>query len=58
MRLLGRSVSAWGTFAAMLTGFTLTVIISWFPDTPGDVAERILPFILAIIIATFASRKH
>lgn len=57
MRLLGRSVSARGTLAAMLAGFTLTVLISWFPNTPGDVAERILPFALALIIAIFASRK-
>ncbi len=57
MRLLGRSVSARGTLAAMLAGFTLTVLISWFPNTPGDVAERILPFALALIIAILASRK-
>lgn len=57
MRLLGRSVSAHGTFGAMLAGFTLTVFISWFPNTPGDVAERILPFILALSIAILASRK-
>ena len=57
MRLLGRSVTAQGTLAAMLAGFTLTVLISWFPNTPGDVAERILPFALAFIIAILASRK-
>jgi hypothetical protein len=34
----------------------LTVVISWFPDMPGDFAERILPFIAAISIAFLGSR--
>jgi sodium/proline symporter len=57
MRLLGRSVSPRGTLLAMLTGFGLTVVISWLPDMPGDFAERILPFIAAITIAFIGSRK-
>jgi len=57
MRLLGRSISFHSTLAAMLTGFGLTVLISAFPNTPGDVAERLLPFILAISIAASGSKK-
>jgi sodium/proline symporter len=57
MRLLGRSVSERSTLAAMLTGFGLTVVISWFPDMPGDFAERILPFIAAFTIAYLGSRN-
>lgn len=57
MRLVGRTVSAPGTLAAMLAGFGLTVLISWLPNTPGDVAERILPFIIAFTIAILGSRK-
>ncbi len=57
MRLLGRSVSEKSTLFAMLTGFGLTVVISWLPDMPGDFAERILPFIAAITIATLGSRN-
>ena len=57
MRLLGRSVSERSTLAAMLTGFGLTVVISWLPDMPGDFAERILPFIAAITVASLGSRK-
>lgn len=57
MRLLGRSVSSTATLAAMVTGFGLTVLISLFPDTPGDVAERLLPFFLALAIAGSGS-KH
>jgi hypothetical protein len=56
MRLLGRSLSERSTLAAMMTGFILTVAISWLPDMPGDFAERILPFIAAITIAFLGSR--
>lgn len=55
MRLLGRSVSFSATLAAMLCGFGLTVIISFFPDAPGDAAERLVPFFLALIIAATGS---
>jgi len=57
MRLLGRSLSERSTLAAMLTGFGLTVAISWLPDMPGDFAERILPFIAAITIAFLGRRS-
>lgn len=57
MRLLGRSVSSTATLAAMVTGFGVTVIISMFPDTPGDFAERLVPFFLALAIAYSGSRK-
>lgn len=57
MRLLGRSVSERSTLMAMLSGFGLTVVISWFPNMPGDFAERILPFIAAITIAFLGSPK-
>jgi sodium/proline symporter len=56
MRLAGRSVSARGTLAAMLTGFGLTVLISWLPTTPGDFAERVVPFFIALAIASSSSR--
>lgn len=57
MRLVGRTVSSTATLAAMVTGFGLTVLISLFPNTPGDVAERLLPFFIAIIIARMGSTK-
>jgi len=56
MRLLGRSVPERATLAAMLTGFGMTVAISWLPDMPGDFAERILPFVAAGTIAYTGSR--
>lgn len=55
VRLAGRSISPGGTLAAMLAGFSSTLILSWFPDAPGDAAERILPFIVAFAIAIGAS---
>lgn len=57
LRLMGRSVSAQATLAAMLTGFGLTVLLSWFPAMPGDFAERIVPFVIALGIAANGSRK-
>jgi hypothetical protein len=56
VRLAGRSVSPGGTLAAMLAGFCATLILSWFPDAPGDAAERILPFVIAFAIAFSASK--
>ena len=56
LRLIGRSVSAQGTLAAMLIGFGLTVLISWLPDMPGDFAERIVPFFFALAIAVSSAR--
>ena len=57
MRLVGRTVSSTATLAALLTGFGLTVIISLFPDAPGDAAERLLPFLIALSIATIGSSR-
>jgi hypothetical protein len=42
----------------MLAGFSATLVLSWMPDTTGDVAERILPFVMAILIAGSTSRKR
>ena len=56
LRLMGRSITAKSTLAAMLTGFGLTVLISWLPNTPGDFAERVLPFFAALAVASAGSR--
>ncbi len=37
--------------AAILTGFGLTVALNFAPDAPGDAAERLIPFFLALAIA-------
>lgn len=56
-RLAGRSISFGVTLAALLSGFFMTVALSLLPDTPGDVAERVLPFIVAFSIAMGGSLK-
>jgi sodium/proline symporter len=59
IRLLGRSIRAWATLAAMLAGFGLTVLISMLPDpSGGDVAERLVPFLVALAIAVVGSRSE
>jgi sodium/proline symporter len=57
MRLAGRNLTAAGTLGTLVTGFGLTVLISLLPYTPGDVAERVLPFFVALSIAWTTSRK-
>lgn len=57
VRLAGRAMSGAGTLAAMLAGFLSTLVLSVLPDAPGDAAERILPFIVALAIAQFASHN-
>jgi len=43
--------------AAMATGFTLTVILNWTTDTPGDIAERYIPMLAALLLAWYGSRN-
>jgi sodium/proline symporter len=57
VRLLGRSITSSATLAAMLSGSILTVLISALPATPGAVAERVLPFFIALSIAFAGSRR-
>ena len=57
MRLIGREVSPMATLTAMLAGFGLTVVISFFPNAPGDAAERLVPFFIALFVAATGSTK-
>lgn len=43
--------------AAMSSGFVLTVVLSWTTDTPGDVAERYIPMLVALGLAWWGSKK-
>jgi sodium/proline symporter len=52
----GPVAPAW-RIAAMVTGFTLTVLISWTTETPGDIAERYVPMLIALALAWRGSRK-
>ena len=52
----GPVAPAW-RIAAMVSGFTLTVILSWTTETPGDIAERYIPMMIALALAWRGSRK-
>lgn len=45
-------------FAAVFTGFALTVYFNWFVHAPGDIVERVLPFALAFVIAWVGVKKE
>ena len=55
LRLAGREISSLGTGLALSAGFGLTVVISLLPNTPGDVAERLVPFVVALFVAIATS---
>ncbi len=57
VRLAGRVVAPPAVLASLLSGFGLTVILSWLPNTHGDVAERLLPFVVALLIAAWSSTR-
>jgi sodium/proline symporter len=44
--------------AAMSSGFILTVILNWTADTPGDIAERYIPMLVALGLAWWGSKKN
>lgn len=52
---LGPVADAW-RLAAMGVGAGLTVVLSFLPDAPGDSAERLIPFFLALILALIGRR--
>jgi len=55
IKLMQRNISGTAIIASISAGFVLTVVFSLFPAPPGDVIERIVPFIIAFIIAFFGS---
>ncbi|MCO7227079.1 sodium/proline symporter [Pleionea sp. CnH1-48] len=57
IRLMRRHISNKAVLGSMLTGFALTVLINSQPNLPGDIAERWIPFITALMIAWFGSQK-
>lgn len=53
VRLFGIEPHPWAIFSAMAVGFSTCVLFYLLPDTPGDIAERLLPWApaLAILLA-------
>ncbi len=58
MKVLRREVDSRAILGCLLTGFGLTVVLHMQPNTPGDVAERLLPLIFALLIAWLGSRPQ
>ena len=56
-RLCQRHLSNKTVLATLLAGFGLTVLINSTDNLPGDVAERWVPFIVAMLIAFFGSQR-
>ncbi|MBU2980014.1 sodium/proline symporter [Alteromonas sp. C1M14] len=57
IKLAGMSVSAQGVFRAMVCSFFLALALYWLPSAPGDIAERVIPFIVGFVILLL-HRKH
>ena len=57
-RLAGQVVASGGALAAVVTGFSLAVIFYLLPDTPGDIAERLLPFMSGVTILLLSRRPE
>lgn len=57
IRLTGRELTPRGTLAAVLAGFVSTLVFAVLPHTPGDFAERVLPFVIALAVALVSMRK-
>jgi len=49
-RLAGMPVQALGVFLSIVLGFSLTVVLSFLPNAPGDIAERLIPFVVATLV--------
>ncbi|WP_417624309.1 sodium/proline symporter [Paremcibacter congregatus] len=57
MKLFGRRISGRGVFLAVLTGFSSAVFLFLQPNTPGDILERCIPFLLGMGVLLFDSRR-
>lgn len=56
--LMKRHIAPQVIFLSILIGFTSTVIFHWLPALPGDVLERIVPFVLSLTLCLILSKKH
>ncbi len=52
LTVLGRPPAARAVLASLWTGFGLTLLFYVMPDAEGDVLERVVPFLVALIVAT------
>ena len=57
MKLSGRHISGRGVFLAVVVGFLSAVTLFLLPDTPGDILERSVPFLLGLGVLWFHSQN-
>jgi len=57
VKLANRHIHGGAILAAIMSGFCFTVLFSLLPALPGDVLERVVPFIIAMTIAWLGSYK-
>ncbi len=58
LTVLGRPPAARAALAALWTGFLLTLVFYLMPDAEGDVLERVMPFLAALLVAFFADPRR
>lgn len=56
--LLAGNVRGSHRFYSVLVGFSLTVLLNWFSESPGAILERVLPFAIAFAIAWFGRERR
>ncbi len=56
-RLARIEVSSNGLVCAIVTGFGLTILLSFFENAPGDIVERLLPFVAGTLVLLFTVKK-
>lgn len=57
MKLAGYRFDGKTIFSAILLGFSSAVFLSLFPDSPGDVLERTIPFVIGFTILIVCRKK-
>lgn len=58
LKLLGRRIHPYAVPTAMATGFLLTVLFYTLPNTVGDFAERVIPFVAGFLVLMIIPSKH
>jgi len=58
VRLAGGRVTGRRALGSVWTGFLLAVTLSLAPSAPGDIAERLLPFVAALAVLLPGSRSR
>jgi sodium/proline symporter len=51
IRIYRGQIASDAVYQSLLAGVGLTILFNWLPDTPGDFAERLLPFAAAFLLA-------